>query len=60
MISQIPRIPDPETSKRLLANLRQTNLEIQDFNRKLDEINDKLVSNLEKQWSKRRGQMSNS
>jgi hypothetical protein len=33
-----PRTPDPETSKRLLANLRKTRLEMREFNLELDEI----------------------
>jgi hypothetical protein len=32
------RIPDPETSKRLLTNLRRTRLEMEEFNLQLDEI----------------------
>ncbi|MFB2920040.1 hypothetical protein [Aerosakkonema funiforme] len=38
-----PRIPDPETSKRLLANLRKTHLEMQEFNEELAEINARLA-----------------
>ena len=33
-----PRIPDAETSKRLLTNLRKTNLEMQEFNLQLNEL----------------------
>ncbi|XZN91973.1 MAG: hypothetical protein ACM65M_03605 [Microcoleus sp.] len=38
-----PRIPDPETSKRLLANLRRTRLEVQEVNLELGEINAMLA-----------------
>lgn len=41
-MSQQPRIPDPETSKRLLANLRRTRLELEETNLELAEINAKL------------------
>lgn len=44
-----PRVPDPETSKRLLANLRQTRLEMQEFNLELDEINAKLEHDIRQQ-----------
>ncbi len=37
-----PRLPDPETSKRLLANLRRTRLELSESNLELAEINAKL------------------
>ena len=33
-----PRIPDTETSKRLLTNLRRTKLEMEEFNLQLDQI----------------------
>jgi phage shock protein A len=33
-----PRIPDTETSKRLLTNLRRTRLEMEEFNLQLDQI----------------------
>ncbi len=52
MTSKQPRLPDPETSKRLLDNVRQARLGLQEFNRKLDEINELLQRDLEKQWSK--------
>ncbi|MEK0183021.1 MAG: hypothetical protein EAZ78_25850 [Oscillatoriales cyanobacterium] len=38
-----PRIPDPETSKRLVANLRRTRLEVQEVNLELGEINAMLA-----------------
>lgn len=38
-----PRIPDPETSKRLLSTLRKTHLEMQEFNEELAEINARLA-----------------
>lgn len=37
-MSQQPCIPDPETSKRLLANLRKTRLEMKESSLELDEI----------------------
>jgi hypothetical protein len=37
-MSKQPYIPDPETSKRLLANLRKTRLQMREFNLELDEI----------------------
>ena len=33
-----PHIPDPETSKRLLANLRRSRMEVQEVNLELGEI----------------------
>ncbi len=36
------RIPNPETVKRLLASLRQTRLEMQQFNLELAKINNDL------------------
>ena len=44
-----PRIPDTQTSKRLLANLRRTRLEIQEINLQLDEISAKLDEELREQ-----------
>ncbi|MEG4342189.1 hypothetical protein QUB70_02705 [Microcoleus sp. A003_D6] len=44
-----PRIPDPETSKRLLANLRRTRLEVQEVNLELGEINAMLAEQLRQQ-----------
>lgn len=44
-----PRIPDPETSKRLLANLRRTRLEVQEVNLELGEINAMLAEHLRQQ-----------
>ena len=41
-----PRIPDPETSKRLLANLRRTRMEVQEVNLELGEINTLLAEQL--------------
>jgi hypothetical protein len=38
-----PRLPDPETSKRLLANLRRTRLEVQEVNLELGEISAMLA-----------------
>lgn len=48
-----PRIPDPETSKRLLANLRRTRLEMEEFNLELAEINAKLEEHVRQQRLKR-------
>ncbi len=48
-----PRIPDSETSKRLLANLRRTRLEMEEFNLQLDEISAKLEEELREQKLKR-------
>ena len=44
-----PRIPDPGTSKRLLANLRKTHLEMQEFNEELAEINARLAQYISQQ-----------
>ena len=44
-----PHIPDPETSKRLLANLRRTRLEVQEVNLELGEINAMLAEQLRQQ-----------
>jgi hypothetical protein len=35
-MSKQPCIPDPETSKRLLANLRKTRLQMREFNLELE------------------------
>jgi hypothetical protein len=35
MMNKKPRIPDPETSKRLLANLRRARLELDEANLQL-------------------------
>jgi hypothetical protein len=44
-----PHIPDPETSKRLLANLRRTRLEMEEFNLQLDEIIARFEQDLSQQ-----------
>lgn len=44
-----PRIPDPETAKRLLANLRRTHLEMEEFNQELAEINARLEHDIRQQ-----------
>ena len=44
-----PRIPDPETSKRLLANLRRTRLELAETNLELAEISARLEHELRQQ-----------
>ena len=48
-----PRIPDPETSKRLLANLRRTRLEMAEFNLELAEISARLEHELRQQQLQR-------
>jgi hypothetical protein len=54
-MSDLPRIPDPETAKRLLANLRQTHLEMCEFNRELDEITVGIEQDLQQQRLSRMG-----
>ena len=54
-----PQIPDPETSKRLLANLRRTRLELEESNLELAEVNAQLEHKLRQQRLKRvRGSLS--
>ena len=48
-----PHIPDPETSKRLLANLHRTRMEVQEVNLELGEINAMLAEQLRQQKLKR-------
>lgn len=48
-MTQQPRIPDPETSKRLLANLRRTRLELGEVNQELAEINAMLAQYISQQ-----------
>ena len=48
-MSQQPRIPDLETSNRLLANLRQTRLELAETNLELAEINAKIEQGIRQQ-----------
>lgn len=45
-MDQQPRVPDGKTSKRLLSNLRRTNLEIEEFNLELEEIIAKIEQEL--------------
>lgn len=52
-MTEQPRIPDPETSKRLLANLRRTRLELAETNLELAEINAMLEHDLRQQRLKR-------
>lgn len=52
-MTQQPRIPDPETSKRLLANLRRTRLELAETNLELAEISAQLEHELRQQRLKR-------
>ncbi|ELR98179.1 hypothetical protein [Gloeocapsa sp. PCC 73106] len=48
-----PRIPDPDTSKRLLANLRRTRLELHEVNLQLEEISAQFEQELREQKFKR-------
>ena len=48
-----PHIPDPETSKRLLANLRRSRMGVQEVNLELGEINAMLAEQLREQRLKR-------
>jgi hypothetical protein len=41
-----PQIPNPETSKRLLNNLRRTRLEVREISLELAEINAKLADDI--------------
>jgi len=41
-MSKQSRVPDPETAKRLLADLRRTHLEMKQFNLEIAEINAKI------------------
>ncbi len=41
-----PQIPNPETSKRLLNNLRRTRLEVREISLELAEINAKLEDDI--------------
>jgi hypothetical protein len=50
-----PHIPNPETAKRLLANLRQTHLEMCEFNRELDMITNRIEHDLQQQRLRRMG-----
>jgi hypothetical protein len=47
------RIPDPETSKRLLTNLRRTRLELGEVNQELAEINAMLAQYISQQQLQR-------
>lgn len=49
-----PRIPDPVTSDRLLANLRKTRLEMAECNQEFAAINEMLAEHNRQQWAKRR------
>ena len=48
-----PRIPDRETSKRLLANLRRTRLELGEVNQELAQINAMLAQYISQQQLQR-------
>ena len=45
-MKQEPRIPDAETSKRLLTNLRRTRLEMKEFNLELEQMMAQLEQEL--------------
>jgi len=42
-----PQVPDPETAKHLLANLRRTHLEMEEFNLELEEITAKIEHDIQ-------------
>jgi hypothetical protein len=48
-MTQQPRIPDPETSKRLLKNLRHARLELAESNLELAEVSALLERELREQ-----------
>ncbi len=48
-----PSLPDPETAKRLLKNLRKTHREMEEFNLELAEINAQLERDIRQQRLKR-------
>jgi hypothetical protein len=52
-MSREPRIPDLETRKRLLKNLRQTRLEMAQFSLEMDEIIARLEQHNRQQRLKR-------
>ncbi|MFB2833633.1 hypothetical protein [Floridanema evergladense] len=52
-MTEQPRIPDPETSKRLLANLRRTRLELGEVNQELAQINAMLAQYISQQQLQR-------
>ncbi len=52
MTSHQLRIPDPETAKKTIANLRQACLGLQEVDQKLEELNELFQRDLERQWSK--------
>lgn len=49
IMTQQPRIPDPETSKRLLENLRRARLELAESNLELAEVSALLDKELREQ-----------
>ena len=48
-----PRIPDPETSRRLLANLRRSRLELAESNLELAEVSALLENEIRQQKLRR-------
>jgi hypothetical protein len=50
-----PCIPNPEVAKRLLANLRQTHLEMNEFNIELDRLVARIERDLQQQKLTRKG-----
>jgi hypothetical protein len=60
-MNQQSPIPDPITVQRLLANLRRTHLEMEQFNLELEEINAKLEEvNRNKRLSRLNNLLNNS
>jgi hypothetical protein len=53
VMTEPPRIPDPETAKRLLNNLRRTHIEMEEFNLELEQITAKLERDIRQQSLKR-------
>lgn len=52
-MTEQPQIPDKETRKRLIKNLRQTRLELQEFGIELEEIIALLEKDIREQRLKR-------
>lgn len=52
-MTQQPRIPDEETRKRLLNNLRQSRLDLQEFGLQLEEVLAGLEKHIREQKLKR-------
>ncbi|MBW4618964.1 MAG: hypothetical protein KME17_06355 [Cyanosarcina radialis HA8281-LM2] len=52
-MTEPPRIPDPETAKRLLNNLRRTHIEMEEFNLELEKITAQLEHDIRQQSLRR-------